>query len=216
MLAWHEVWIDRLRRHTVEIAMIAVVVFVTLRIYRPLVDGADVVAREHAALGVLREIHAAQIASKAGPSQSFSTLAQLVAAAPRGSALARLVEVPADGVDLFRVDGYFVALFLNDPDRNDDRAWTESTKQSPRAGRVGYGCFAWPVVYGPETQWVFYLDHRGRLLGSGNYGGLYDGTRGPFPPTANPLGDYFAAKKEGDDAEWFLFDSLREILVEAR
>ncbi len=196
--------------------MIAIVGFVVFRIYRPISDGARVIADEHAVLAVLREIHAAETAAKRGPSQSFATLAELVAAAPPGSALAAVVEEPAPGVDLYRVDGYLVALFLNDPDRNDDRAWKRSEARSPRAGRLGYGCFAWPAVYDSTTQWAFYVDHRGRLLGSWNHAGLYDGRQGQFPPTSNPLGEYFAAKKEGEDAEWFLFESLHEILVDAR
>ena len=204
-------WKELARLRVVEIGVALALTFVIVRIVMPRSDGAEVLAREAAVLETLREVHAAQSAGHAAES-TMRWLPQLVADAARGSRLAALAPVGDDGVDLFLADGYYVALYVADPGRPDDRAWT-SSQASAEAGAHGYGVFAWPETYGRGTQWAFFVDHRGKLLGSWNHAGLLDGKQEPFPPTAHPLRDYLAAKQDGEDAEWLLFTDVGEIVL---
>jgi len=206
-------WKEGLRLRLVEVLVAAAILFIAARIAAPRTSGEEVLAREATVLEVLQEIHAAQLAAHEDGTVS-RWLPGIVRDAAVGSRLAEVVAVPNERVDLVEVGEYLVALYLVDPAYADDRAWTEGAGGA-EAGRRGYGAFAWPKRYATDSQWAFFVDHRGKLLGSWNHAGLFDGVNEPFPPNAHPLRDYLSGKQEGEDAEWVLFSDCGEIVVGA-
>ncbi|MFG0318926.1 MAG: hypothetical protein ACF8XB_16760 [Planctomycetota bacterium JB042] len=204
---------ERLRLRVVELLVLVAVGFIVARVALPRSTGARVLAREARVLDTLRAIHEAERDAVAAGGTRW--LSELVTAAPPASPL-RLLErrPPVADVELFERDDYLFALHVLDSGRSDDRAWSEGmatgTERPP-----AYAAFAWPLRYGRDAQWAFFIDQRGKLLGSWNHAGLFDGTEEPFPPAAHPLRDHLSAKKEGEDSEWFLFDELEEIVPPA-
>lgn len=204
-------WKERLRNRVVEILALAVVAFIVVRITMPRYEGRRELAREAHVLDVLRSIHdgETEVSSDGAP---MKWLSELVAAAPPASALRTLAPRPATPeVELFESSGYLFALYVVDTGRSDDRAWSKRQSTGESTAR-GYAAFAWPARYGRDGQWAYFIDQRGKLLGSWNHSGLFDGTNPPFPPTAHPLRDYLSARKEGDDSEWMVFSDLPEIV----
>jgi hypothetical protein len=202
---------ERIFRFSAEIAMLLAVAFIAFRIYSSTIDGGQMADRERRALEVLRAVHGAQRDAIAAGSPRFLWLSELREKSPAGSPLDRLTvhaAVPSPKVDVFRVRGYLVALFLNDPVREDGRAYATAAAESPEVGATGFGAFAWPEEYHEGTQWAFYVDQRGILLGSWNHKRAFDGFEAPFPSPSNPLKDYLEGKRNGDDSEWFAFDEV--------
>ncbi|MBI4882032.1 MAG: hypothetical protein HY812_20585 [Planctomycetes bacterium] len=206
---------DRLQRHSVPLAGLLVLLLVFMRSCAPQVDGAETVRREQRVLALLQAVHKAELEAAARGAHTLLWLDEICSSAPQDSPLRELdvVETRVPGVDLRAHSGYYLALCLHDPGRNDDRAWSRAMAVSPDVGTRGYSAFAWPAEYGPATQWAFFIDQRGKLLGGWNHRGLFDGQQDPFPPAAHPLRDYLIAKKEGTDAEWFVFAELDEVLL---
>lgn len=206
-------WQEHVRSHVVELLIVGVLVFLGARLVMPFVTGERVAAREREVGEVLRAIHAAEQQAHGGESGRFRWLSELVAAAVPGDPLAALrpLATPAEQVEAFTGMDHVFVLFVGDPGRNDDRAWSPAAA-TDQAGASGYGAFAWPLDAGDDVQWAWYVDHRGKLLGSWNHDQLFDGFEPPFPPAAHPLRDYFQAQREGEDGAWFLFESLAEIL----
>ncbi len=204
---------ERLRLHVVELLVLVAVGFIAARILLPRTAGARVLAREARVLDTLRAIHDAE--REAAAAGRTRWLSELVADAPPASPLRDLVRrPPVADVELYERDDYLFALHVVDPGRSDDRAWSEAMATSTDAS-AGYAAFAWPARYGRDAQWAFFIDQRGKLLGSWNHAGLLDGTEEPFPPAAHPLRDYLSARKEGEDSEWFLFDERDELVPPA-
>jgi hypothetical protein len=205
---------DRLAQHSVEAAIVLVAFFVIFRIIVPQTRGQQIAEGELQVIRLLRELHKTQVEVAATGGERLLFLDELVRRSDPGSLLreAQSVSAPsAPDVDLLLLDGYYVALNLTDSGRDDDRAWSRSLATSDDVGRQGYSAFAWPAEYGPATQWVYFVDQRGKLIGSWNHNVVFDGLNEPFPPEAHPLRDYLAAEKEGEDAEWFQFKSMPEV-----
>lgn len=205
---------DWLRRNSVQLAMVVLAVFVIFRLINPALAGNRVAERERLVLRIMEEIHRSQVEQAKSGAPGLSNLLQLRESAAAGSLLktdSAIAESPDRAVEVLAVDGYLFALGLADPDNPAGRSWSYLESGSEKAGRDGYSLFVWPARYGEESQWVFYIDHRGKLLGSWNHSGLLDGYSRSFPPAVHPLRDYLAAKKEDKDAEWFLFKALNEV-----
>lgn len=202
---------SRLGRRTCEILVVLTVAFVALRIVGARSDGTAMANRERHATDTLKAIHAAQRDAIALLGTRFLWLSELRERAAPDSPLAKLfvhTAAPDPKVEVFRVRGYLVALFLTDPTRNDGRAWSRAGAESDHAGEAGFGAFAWPEEYAEETQWAFYVDHRGQLLGTWNHKAAFDGFEPPFPPVVNPLKDFNQARRDDGSSEWFLFDEV--------
>lgn len=211
-------------RRSCEWLVLLTVAFVVSRIVGAHHEGQAMADRERRAIEALKAIHSAQRDAVTTIGTRFLWLSELVerggatATPPAGEGdrasaatpLSRLASHPSPDpkVEVFRVRGYFVALFLSDPVKNDGRAWAPSAAESDEVGQAGYGAFAWPEEYQEGSQWAFYLDHRGSLLGSWNHKAQFDGFQAPFPPIANPLKDYNQAKRDDANSEWFLFDDV--------
>ena len=204
----------RLRQHSVELAVLVLSIFVIYRILVPLAEGEASFNREQRVVQLLREIHKAQVKVAAEGGERLLWLDELIRQSKPGTLLreAQSSTAPeAPEVDLISLDGYYVALNLTDTGREDDRAWSRSLSVADDVGTEGYSAFGWPVEYGPGYQWVFYIDGRGKLMGSWNHLGEFDGLKEPFPPQAQPLRDYLTAEKDGKDASWFQFKSMPEV-----
>lgn len=200
----------RLLRRSCEWLVLLTVAFVVARIVGAHQSGESMADRERRAIEVLKAIHSAQREAVATIGTRFLWLSELRERSGEGSALARLATQtsPDPKVEVFRVRGYYVALYLVDPVKNDGRAWSRAGAESDHVGKSGFGAFAWPEEYQDGTQWAFYVDHRGSLLGSWNHKATFDGFQAPFPPTANPLKDFHQAERDDANSEWFLFDDV--------
>ncbi|MFH0946623.1 MAG: hypothetical protein V2A76_15625 [Planctomycetota bacterium] len=206
----------RLAHHSVEIGIVLLLIFLVVRIVSPQVTGSDISAREKRLITLLREIHKAEVEVARNGGDRLLWLDELRLQSPADSRLreAREEQAPmAPLVDLLSLDGYYIALYLTDSGRDDDRAWSRQLAVADDVGTEGYGVFCWPMEYGPEFQWVFYVDRHGKLMGGGNNNGVFDGLNDPFPPVAHPLRDYLSAKKDDKEAEWFQFRSLPEVVT---
>ena len=204
----------RLAHHSVEIGVLLLLAFLVARIVSPLVEGSEIISREKRLISLLREIHKAQVDVAREGGERLLWLDELRGRSPADSLLleAREERAPlAPEIDLISLDGYYLALYLNDSGRDDDRAWSRRLAVAADVGTAGYGLFCWPMKYGHKHQWVFYLDRHGKLMGGWNSNGVFDGLKEPFPPVAHPLRDHLAAKKDDKDAEWFQFRSLPEV-----
>jgi hypothetical protein len=212
--------LERLGRYSTEILVIAILSWIGFRILGAETQGRAMADHERRAFEVIRAIHLAERDAIAAGGPRFLFLSELVQQAgetasqegkEKDSPLRRLVRVPtptAPQVELYRVRGYLVALFVNDPVRNDGRAWSMGGAESKLPGTMAYGAFAWPETYQEGTQWCFFIDHRGTILGSWNHKALFDGLKPPFPPTANPGKDFREADSQNKTLEWFPFDEF--------
>ncbi len=217
-------WKERILFHTGELILAAAACFMIVSIVSSTSTGAGMAKREDRITRALSKIHDAEIHAleESGHFKFLSELPELsrepifrdfrVEKAPRKSAKGDLPPV-----ELYTAQDYYFALYLADPARGDDRAWSrEQAGGGADVGTKGYGVFAWPRRYREETQWAYYLDHRGKLLGTWNLTQLLDGTNEPFPPIAHPLRDFMNAQKSGDDSEWLEFKTdhpLKEITI---
>lgn len=207
-------WRDLLSARLVELIAIVVLAFIAVRVVEPQTVGRRIAQREATVLGVLEAIHAAQ-REQFLAKQRYEWLAQLVAKAPADSVLSRLQPVtdnPRDDVQLFTIDAYYVAVALDDPDTNSGRDFAPTRARSSALGTREYQAFAWPAEYGETSEWAYFVSPRGKLVGSRNPAGLFDGTSDPYPPSAHPLQEIMRAQKDGEDCEWVQFKDLGEIL----
>jgi hypothetical protein len=201
-------WSERLVARAAELLIVALLVFLGVRITGAVATGRDAAAIEVEIRRTVAAIHQAQARSVAGHGR-FASLAELCAEAPADSPLAELRRVPAEAeVDLFAASGYLFALYRIDAAGDSARRVWTSNADGPGAG---YGAFAWPEEVSARTQWAYFVSNRGKLLGSPNLHAEMNGTAPPFPPAANPLRDHLRSRKEGEDGSWFLFEDLAEI-----
>lgn len=204
---------ERMRHSMVWLLMAGLAAFLAWRIAQPGRIASRVRASERAALVALRTIHRAQVDAYA---EAGACLPLARVFDRHREELAGFSLETVEGVDLLRGHRYLIALWISAPAdsaQDSDRIW--NAKAPVGAGMRGYGAYAWPEKYGRESQWAFFVDHRGRLLGGWNHNGLLDGTSAPFPPTVNPLYEYNLAVRRGEDGEWFLFEDLGEVGVHA-
>lgn len=208
-------WRDFLSTRLVELIALAVLAFIAVRVVEPQTVGREIAEREARVIAVLDAIHTAQ-RERFSAQRQYEWLSTLVDAAPRGSLLAELRQVadnPRADVLLYEIDEYYVAVALDDPDTNSGRDFAPTRARASPLGRREYQAFAWPVNYRETSEWAYFVSPRGKLIGSRNANGLFDGTQEPFPPTSHPLQEMMRAQKDGDDGEWVLFKDLGEILA---
>lgn len=199
-------FLELLSRHVVEIGVAAAIAVIAWRLADGRAEGLETASWEHQAERTLKAIHRAEQEAKRSEGR-YLLLSEILERAGAAASLGALHLDPAaaDGVDLGRVGGYFVAVAIDDPASDDGRAWSQADRATAAAGRASYAAYAWPVEYAERSQWAYFVDRRGFLLGSWNHDALFDGTKEPFPPELNPLKDYLAAERAGKDAEWFVF-----------
>lgn len=205
---------DMVYRHSVWILIALATAFIGVRISRPEARAAATLQRETEVRAAMAALHDSQLAHfAAGDPHRCSSLAEVVAASPPESPLRHFKLGEYAGADVLEGHGYYLTMYLVDAGRDDDRAWSRR-QASADAGQRGYGLFAWPMHYSSETQWAFFVDHRGWLLGTWNFEGRFGGLADPFPPPEHPLREYQDSLKSGAEPEWFLFRSdLGEIQV---
>ncbi len=213
-------WKERLLFRSGEVLLCGAAVFVLISVVASSWKGGTMARREARLVKQMKGIHDAE-ARAMEQGQHFRFLSELPEIGRE--ALFRDFEpakVPkrdqapnAPTVELYTAQDYYFAVYLADPAKGDERAWSRANAGDPEVGTKGYGVFAWPRRYREETQWAYFLDHRGRLLGSWNLNQLLDGTNEPFPPTSHPLRDFMTAQKSGDDCPWIEFDKFTDIPV---
>lgn len=208
-------WRDVLSTRLIELIAIGVLAFIAVRVVEPQTVGRRIAEREAKVVAVLEAIHAAQ-GERFAAERRYEWLSNLVDAAPAESPLSRLrlvADHSRDDVILYEIDEYYVAVALDDPDTNSGRDFAPTRARSSPLGRREYQAFAWPADYGETSEWAYFVSPRGKLIGTRNASGLFDGMQEPFPPTSHPLQEMLRAQKDGDDSEWVLFKDLGEILA---
>ncbi len=204
-------FLERLGRYSTEISVLVILTWIGFHILGAETQGRSMADRERRAYDVVRAIHQGEQAAIGTTGTRFLFLSELIEKSPETSPLRRLTraeDCPNANVEVYRIRGYLVTVFLNDPIRNDGRAWSPKGAESKEPGTTAYGAFAWPENYQEGTQWAFFVDHRGTVLGSWNHKGAFDGYHSPFPPTINPGKDFREADSQSKTSEWFPFDDV--------